>query len=174
MESPEKETSKIESMVGESRNRKLSRVILDVEEKRRKLVIFSLGDHYFGFPGERIKEILTASTVSIVPGAPDFIHGIINVRGDIEAVLNLHALLGLAGPTSESGGHITLAEEGGIKSGILVDRVHDVLDVLEKQIAPPLSTHGKEIRDFAMGEISLKNKSITILDLSKIFARILS
>ncbi|MBF0500369.1 MAG: purine-binding chemotaxis protein CheW [Candidatus Riflebacteria bacterium] len=166
--------SKIESMVEEAKNRRLSREILDVEEKKRKLVIFSLGDHFFCFPGENIKEIIPTPTVSVVPGAPDFIHGIINVRGDIESVLNLHSLLALPEPTSNSGGHITMAESGGIKSGILVDRVHDVLDIEEKQIAPPLSTHGKEIKDFAVGEISLKNKNITLLDLAGIFSRILS
>lgn len=61
-----------------------------VEEEKIKLVIFSLGQDRYAFPGKDVKEILRCEKITYVPGSPPVIHGIINNRGDIESVIKLN------------------------------------------------------------------------------------
>ena len=66
--------------------------IIDVDEPVIKLVIFSLGEQHFAFLGEAIKEVLPGTeTVFFVPGMPASVEGVINVRGDIESVIQLYS-----------------------------------------------------------------------------------
>ena len=69
--------------------------VIRVEEEKIKLVIFSLRGDYYAFYGKQVKEILRFREITYVPGCPDYIMGIINVRGDIESVLNLHLMMGI-------------------------------------------------------------------------------
>jgi purine-binding chemotaxis protein CheW len=69
--------------------------IVNVDEPTVKLVIFALGEKYFAFHGERIREILAQADVFFVPGSPASLEGVINVRGDIESVIRPHEMLHL-------------------------------------------------------------------------------
>ncbi len=70
--------------------------IVDVDEPVIKLVIFSLGEQHFALAGESVKEVLPGTeTVFFVPGMPASVEGVINVRGNIESVIQLHALMQL-------------------------------------------------------------------------------
>jgi purine-binding chemotaxis protein CheW len=153
------------------RERKKEQVV-DVDEEKFKLVIFTLrGDHY-AFHGNDIKEILTYEEPNYVPGAPDYIYGIINVRGDIESVINIHKFMGMPDtePTGQS--RIAIAAKDDIRSGILVDTVEDVVDVPASSIKPPISTLNESLREFVTGELDYNSRNITLLDVGNIFSRI--
>ena len=150
--------------------------IVDVEEEKTILVIFKLHGDYYAFYGNGIKEILPFEEIAYVPGCPDFIFGIINVRGDIESVLNIHKIMNLAESQTTKDTRIIIAAKDDIRSGILVDSVEDVLDVpVSYIINKPVSTLDKSIREFAVGgERLYGNNYVTILDLGKIFGKILT
>lgn len=155
----------------EIKRRKQGKVV-DVEEEKAKLVIFSLLDDCFAFYGSDIKEILPPQTIYFVPGAPDFIMGVINNRGDVESVININRFLGF--PDSEMGSQsrIALAEGAGIRSGILVDSILDVMDVPISSIGPPLSTLDEGKKEFVTGEMAYANKNVTVLSVGKIFEKV--
>ncbi len=145
---------------------------IEVEAEKVKLVIFSLASHCYAFQGSDIKEILPFQTIHFVPGCPDFILGIINVRGDIESVLNLHKILGFAATEPNHRSRIIIGAKNGIRSGILVDAVDHVIDVPVNRIHPPIATLDKAIRAFVSGETTYDNENITILDINPIFGKL--
>ena len=147
--------------------------IVDVEEERTKIVIFSLVQDYYGFYGDDVKEILPLVNIYYVPGSPDFILGVVNIRGDIESVLNINKFLGLPDSKQTKHSRIAVAAKNNMRSGILVDSIVDVIDVPVSSIKPPLSTLNSSIKDFVSGEMLYENKNVTLLDVEKIFGKII-
>ena len=67
--------------------------ILDVHGEEVKLIVFTLHGDYFAFYGTDIKEILALRKINYVPGCPDYILGITNVRDDVELVIDINGFL---------------------------------------------------------------------------------
>ncbi len=146
--------------------------IVAVDEKKVELVIFSLLEDYYAFIGSDIKEILPVESISYVPGSPDFILGIINVRGDIESVFDIHKFLGLPDVKIVRNSRIAIADKDGVRSAILVDSVEDVINVPANSIKPPISTLDKFIQEFVLGETTYNKKNVTVFDIGKIFGKL--
>lgn len=140
-------------------------------QEKVKLVIFTLLGEFYAFFGRDVKEILSFSELTYVPGTPDFIPGIINVRGDIESVLDIRKLMGLSATRQSSKSRIIIAENSGTRSGILADSVIDVLDHPLKLIHPPTPYFHKTIEEFVCGETTCDEQRILILEVGKIFKK---
>jgi len=139
-----------------------------VEEEKNKYVIFTLHDELYAFAGGDVKEILPAMEIFPVPGAPPSVPGVINNRGDIEAVVNLHGILGLPDSQGAAGGRIAMAQKSGVRAGILVDSVVDVVDLPPSSIKPPLATLAAAIGDLVAGETTYRGRSVVLLDVGRI------
>lgn len=165
------EKTKVQQILDEVKELGEGNDIVTVEEKTIKLVLFLLGGSLYAFEGDCVKEILPVGEISFVPGALHYIPGIINIRGDIESVLDLGLFLGLEVRMVSLKSRIILARSRqGIRTGILVDSVEDVLDVAEAQILETLPTLGTQIREYVRGETCYQGKNVTILDLDKMLA----
>jgi len=140
-----------------------------VEEQKSKFVIFSLHESLYAFAGDDVKEILPALEVFPVPGAPQAVPGVINNRGDIEAVVNLHGLLGLPDSSTCAASRIAMAQKSGVRAGIRVDSVVDVVDLPPSSIKPPLATLNDAARDLVSGETAYRGASVVLLDVGRIF-----
>jgi purine-binding chemotaxis protein CheW len=153
-----------------SQRREVNKDIVNVDEPAVKLVIFALGDDWFAFQSERIREILAQADIFFVPGCPPSLEGVINVRGDIESVIRPHEMLHL--PDNSDGGRasaILLGRGGGMSSGIRVDRVVDVVDVPQSSIRPPPSTLPEHMRVLVLGVLRFQEQPVAVLDLDKMF-----
>jgi purine-binding chemotaxis protein CheW len=142
---------------------------VDLEPPRVKLVIFTVGADRYAFHGRHVREILSQQPVFFVPGCPPVLEGVVNVRGDIESVLRLDVALGQAATPGDRDGVILLAEGGGLRSGVRVGRVLDVLDVAEELIQPPLATWPERLRTLVVGEFSHQGEGVVLLDLERLF-----
>lgn len=160
-------------ILSEARRRKAENRIAGREAEPLDLVIFSLHDNLYAFGGRDVKELLPYETVTFVPGCPNAIEGIINVRGNIESVLNLHRILGMAPSEPTRSTRIVMAARDGIRSGIRVDAVVDVVTSAAGPPDRPLSTLDPTVREFAVGgETLYEGRYVTLLDVGKIFSRI--
>ncbi|MBS4099314.1 MAG: purine-binding chemotaxis protein CheW [Sulfuricella sp.] len=153
-----------------TQRREANREIVNVDEPTTKLVIFTLTGEWFAFNGERIREILSHTEVFFVPGCPASLEGVINVRGDIESVISLNDLLHLAASEPGRGASILLGRGGGMSSGIRVEEVVDVVDIVQSNIHPPPSTIPDHLRPIVLGILTFKDKPVTVLDLDQIFS----
>ena len=152
-----------------TRRRETRQDIVDVDEPAVKLVIFALGDNWFAFYGERIREILSHADVFFVPGCPPSLEGVINVRGDIASVIRLNEMLHLPDGNAANSS-ILLGRGGGIDSGIRVDRIVDVIDVPQSSVQPPPATLADHMRPLTLGVLRLQDNPVTVLDLDALFA----
>ena len=162
-------SDRILEKIGRRRERE---TVVEVEEEKVKVVIFSLHNDLYAFSGESVKELLPPMAVYYVPGSPEFIPGVINVRGQIESVLNINRFLGLPDSAGVQTRRIALTEKDGIRSGILVDSVEDVADIPVSSIKPPLDTLSTSIKEFVSGEFVFQDRLIILLDIGRIFKKI--
>lgn len=134
-----------------------------------QLVVLLLDSVYYAFYGEWIRAILLVSPITFVPGMPDYVLGVTNIRGEIESVVELRSILGLPSRPIAKRDRILLGEINGIRSGIVVDSVEDVLEAPKDKIVTPISDFPLEQREYMIGETSYNHKVLPILDLGKIF-----
>lgn len=144
--------------------------IVNVDEPQIKLVIFALGEDWFAFHGERIREILTKASIFFVPGCPASLEGVINVRGDIESVIRLHELLQVPLPEPGAPSAILLGSGTAMNSGIRIDQVVDLIDVPQSFIQPPPANLPEQLRPFVSGLFRFKQRPVSVLDLEQIFS----
>ncbi|MFH0730181.1 MAG: chemotaxis protein CheW [Pseudomonadota bacterium] len=168
---PFDEPLKSERILRELQRRDTAKETLDVQEEQVKVVIFTSGRNRYAFYGRDIKEILPPCPISWVPGLPDYLPGLINVRGDIESVVDIRHFLGEE-KTGSGDCLIALTGRVDFRSGVLIDTVEDVVDIPLSAIKPPLSTLGGAVGDMAIGELEHGGKAATLLDIGKLAAKI--
>lgn len=120
---------------------------------------FSVTGERFAMPIDAVKEIIEAPQITQVPLTPPYICGVINLRGNVVAVVDLGARLGRDTLTLTKRSCIVLVEvkvaEDSHNLGMLVDEVNDILEIPERDVKPP-PEFGADIRtDFieAMGRL---------------------
>lgn len=164
-----------DQILAEAQRRKDAAQAEQTEAHATDLVIFTINQDLYAFESKDVKELIPFKTIAFVPGCPDIIKGIVNVRGDIESVINLHKILGAAPsePTREA--RIVIAAKNGVRSGILVDAVVDVINVPADKLKRPISTLDKTVKEYAVaGETLYQNRYVALLDVGKIFDRLTS
>lgn len=136
----------------------------------RQMVGFVIGDEMFGVDILSVQEIIRDATITTIPDAPDFLEGVINLRGSIIPVIDLRKRLKLVQPTHFSPDIwiIILIVEGRV-TGFVVDRVTKVLDVPESSIKPPpeIVMAGLKSR-YIQGVCKLDQRLLILLDFSRI------
>ena len=98
---------------------------------------FSLADTMFGMDAMRIQEIVGVGEITQVHHAPDFIVGLMNLRGKIVTIIDLAGRLDLAGRKIEKDGRVLITEWMGEYLGLLVENVFDVIHLDPEKVTPP-------------------------------------
>jgi purine-binding chemotaxis protein CheW len=112
--------------------------------RTRQLVCFTIGDETYGIDIRAVREIRAWSSTTSLPNAPDFVLGVINLRGTVVPILDLRARFG-QGQTEPTNAHVVIvtAIEARVV-GILVDSVSDILTVAQTEISPVPELGGAE------------------------------
>lgn len=169
--SPNNEKLNSERIIGELKLRQLDKSIVDVDEKLVKIVVFTIASKRYAFYGSSVKEILPSGNISWIPSLPDFLPGLITIRGDIESVVDIRYFLGEKSSNGSSQ-YILFLVTDSFRTGILVDTIYDVTDIPLSAIKPPLSTLSGVARELVCGEIEWCNEVVTLLDIAKLETRI--
>lgn len=151
------------------RRRQADRGIVEVEAPAVKLVVFAIGEALFAFPGANVTEILPLTPIYFVPGCPASLEGVINVRGDIASVIRLGDVLGVEHAPAPRRAAILLGRGAALCSGLRVDQVLDVLDVLEENIQPPPGALAERWQNWSSGVFAYQGRSVLLLNLERLF-----
>lgn len=162
---------KSERILETIRQAQRSKEVVDVDTEMVKVVVFLSGGIRYGFYGSDVREILPSCTISWVPGLPGFLPGLINIRGDIESVIDLSQVLGNTAVDAEKC-QVAMVVRGGFRSGVLIDSIDDVMDIPVSAIKPPLTTLNGAARDLVAGEIEHDGLLIALLDTEKLAAKV--
>ena len=143
-------------------------------EKVTQFLTFVLNDEVYGINILNIKEIIDYGNVTKVPMTPDFIAGVINLRGSVVPVIDL--AIRFSKPTSTKTKRssvviLDLEHEGeDLEIGITVDVVNEVLDIVSGEIEPSPSFGTKIRTDFISGMGKVNNQLLVLLDIENILS----
>ncbi|NLO92604.1 MAG: chemotaxis protein CheW [Elusimicrobia bacterium] len=133
-----------------------------------QLVSFRSGDELFGAPIEAVHEIIRGSSIVRVPQAPDFIEGIINLRGKIITVIDLRKKFGMPQAQAGASNRIIVADIAGTKVGLVVDAVSIVLRVsMDNFEKTPAIISGIDSK-FISGVVKDRGGMLIVLNLDKL------
>jgi purine-binding chemotaxis protein CheW len=99
-----------------------------------KFTIFNIGDETFGIDILRVLEILRVQKIFSLPGLPDFLTGVMSVRGAVIPVMDLRLRFGMAPAGKKE--RIVLVRYGDEKLGFLVDEIREILALENEEIRP--------------------------------------
>lgn len=138
--------------------------IVALHESVQSLVFFRLGTEILALPGRQVREILPLAEIFFVPGCPADMPGVINLRGDILAIIRLGQLLGLAGSDSRTCTNILVIKEEVMACGFLVDEILDLAEVPESAFKPPLETLPGHLQPWVTAELAWNEAVAICLD----------
>jgi purine-binding chemotaxis protein CheW len=135
---------------------------------------FKLRDEVFALDISKVREVLDFTDVTKVPQTPDFMRGVINLRGNVVPVVDMRLKFGLnqTEKTVNTCVIITEIEVEGETTvvGAMADSVQEVLDLEPEQIEPPPRIGSKLNTDFIMGMGKHNEQFIMILNIDKVFS----
>jgi purine-binding chemotaxis protein CheW len=159
---PKEKTSRIVKQIKKIREKK--GVTGVVKEPLIILVIFEIRGAYFALKGLDVSEIIPIKKINPVPTAPKHILGLVNIRGEIESVLEIGDFLGLPAEERNLNNRIMILEKESIRAGILASSVLDVVDIKKSQIRDAGSTLYHDFKDWVSGELDYDNHTVTLLN----------
>jgi purine-binding chemotaxis protein CheW len=138
------------------------------EAQRLELVSFQVRDQASCVDLMAIREIRSWTQATPLPQTPDFIRGVVNLRGAVLPILDLGARLGL-GSTEPTARHAILVTEIGERVvGLLVDGVSEILSVSSDMLQPAPDVGCETTRDFVRGLLALDGRMLTLLSLDRV------
>ena len=137
---------------------------------------FKLGDEVFALDIGKVREVLDFTAVTKVPQTPDFMRGVINLRGNVVPVVDMRLKFGMS-QTEKTVNTCVIITEIDVDGettvvGAMADSVQEVLDLEPEQIEPPPRIGSKMNTDFIMGMGKHNDQFIIILNIDKVFSGI--
>ncbi len=141
------------------------------EEDILQLVTFHVGEEEFGVDILDVREINRMMEITRVPHAPEFVEGVINLRGQVIPVVDLRKRFGLAAAERDKSARIVVVELGDKVVGFLVDSVSEVLRVPRSMVEPPPPIVGGIDSEYIRGVVKLDDRLLILLDLHRLLSR---
>lgn len=139
----------------------------------RQLVVFELANEHYGVDIAAVESIIKMQPITAVPQAPAFVEGITNLRGNVLPVMDLRKRFGLSHKDQGTKAgrdekRIVVVSMDGMKIGMIVDAVSEVLRVQEEVIEPPPPMITTINSAFITGIAKVGERLIILLDLAKV------
>lgn len=139
-----------------------------------KYLTFRLAEEEYGLEILKVQEIIGMMTVTKVPRTPDFVRGVINLRGKVIPVVDLRLKFDLEGKEDTEKTCIIVVQVANgdqqVTMGIIVDQVSEVLDIAGEQIEPAPEFGSTVESDFILGMGKIEQKVIMLLDADKVLS----
>ena len=138
----------------------------DSAREGSELISFRIGEQEFCVDIMAVREIRGWTPATPVPHSPQFVRGVINLRGAVLPVIDLADRLGL-GVAVESARHVIIVVQIGSRIvGLLVDAVCDILSTAEHVVQRTPDLAGDQMQSFIRGLIALEGRMISLIDLN--------
>jgi purine-binding chemotaxis protein CheW len=132
------------------------------------IVGFKVGRETYGVPIASLHEIVRVPEITVVPDAPDYIEGVINLRGKIVSVIDLRKRFGVPETAPNRRNRILVVEHGGRLSGLIVDAASEVLKIPAADIEPAPASLQDGGLNCVTGLGKYHERLIVLLDMSRL------
>lgn len=133
-----------------------------------QLVVFKLGREEYGVSILQVQEIKRMTDITRVPHTPEYIKGVMNLRGSVLPVVDLKKRLSLPPQEYSDDTRIIIVKVDEIAVGIIVDAVSEVLTISQENIEPPQTVVGGVTTNYLSGVGKLEDRLLILLNLETI------
>ena len=131
-------------------------------------VTFRLAGETYGINVMQVREVLKHTDIAPVPGAPSYVMGIINLRGNVVTVIDTRMRFGLPDKELSAQSRVVIIECEKQVIGILVDSVAEVVYLYSSEIETPPNVGNDETAKFIQGVCNRDNELLILVDLNKL------
>lgn len=131
-------------------------------------VTFRLDEEIYGINVMQVQEVLRVTEIAPVPGAPNYVLGIINLRGNVVTVIDTRMRLGLGSKEVDDSTRIVIIEAEKQVVGILVDSVAEVVDLRMSEVESAPNVGNDESSKYIQGVASRDGELLILVDLNKL------
>jgi purine-binding chemotaxis protein CheW len=134
------------------------------------IVGFQVGRETYGVPITSLHEIVRVPEITAVPDAPEYLEGVINLRGKIVSVMDLRKRFGEKQASLKKQNRILVVEHGGRLAGLIVDSASEVLKIPADAVEPPPAVFQEGGLNCVTGLGKVGGRLVVLLDMSKLLA----
>jgi purine-binding chemotaxis protein CheW len=134
------------------------------------IVGFQVGRETYGVPIKSLHEIVRVPEITVVPDAPDYLEGVINLRGKIVSVMDLRKRFGDKLATLKKQNRILVVEHSGKLAGLIVDSATEVLKIAGEDVEAPPAVFQEGGLNCVTGLGKVRGRLIVLLDMTKLLA----
>jgi purine-binding chemotaxis protein CheW len=135
-----------------------------------QLVTFKLEEETYGINVMQVQEVLRVAEIAPVPGAPDYVLGIINLRGNVVTVIDTRNRFGLVAAETTENSRIVIIEGEGQVVGIQVDSVAEVVELRESEIDSAPNVGNEETARYIQGVHTREGNLLIVIDINKLLS----
>ena len=143
-------------------------ILTETNDTLLQLVTFAVGSEKFGIDILHVEEIMKMVQITRLPGSPDVIEGIINLRGKVIPVMDIRMKMHLPRKEYDSDTRIIVTETKGETVGMIVDSVAEVLRMPASLTEPPPDTISGIDSRFVISIGKLENKMLILIDVEQL------
>lgn len=133
-----------------------------------RFLTFQVGSEFYGLPIHVVTEIVMLQPITSVPEVPDYVRGIINMRGKIVPVIDVRLKFKLPAQDYDDRTCIIVVDVGELSVGLIVDSVAEVVDIDDENVVPPPNYTGSAQSRFILGIGKVGNDVKLLLDVEKL------
>jgi purine-binding chemotaxis protein CheW len=134
------------------------------------IVGFQVGRETYGVPITSLHEIVRVPEITAVPDAPDYLEGVINLRGKIVSVMDLRKRFGDKQAKLNKHNRILVVEHSGKLAGLIVDSASEVLKIASEDVEAPPAAFQEGGLNCVTGLGKVRGRLIVLLDMTKLLA----
>ncbi|MDR1612897.1 MAG: chemotaxis protein CheW [Planctomycetota bacterium] len=140
----------------------------DEDTQKDRYLTFHLGDEDYAIEIRHVTEIISIQKITGVPDLPDFVKGVINLRGQVIPTIDLRLRFGLPARDYDERTCVIITRMNDIPVGVIVDTVNEVLDIPAENISPPPSVQRGAAHRFVEGLGQMGDSVKIILNAEKL------
>ncbi|MDT8403904.1 chemotaxis protein CheW [Sulfuriflexus sp.] len=133
-------------------------------------VTFRLEDELYGINVMQVQEVLRHTEIAPVPGAPDYVLGIINLRGNVVTVIETRRRFALMEREVDDNTRVVIIEVDGQVVGLLVDSVAEVVYLRESEIEKAPEVGNDESSKYIQGVVTREKELLILIDVNKLLS----
>ena len=140
--------------------------------ENKQYVVFQIADQEFGVDIHKVSIIEKYMNITRVPSTPDYIRGVVNLRGEIIPVMDLRTKFGLPLREADDDTRIIMLKLNDITLGVIVDSVAEVVGFAEEEMESVTSITNDRTLDYVVGIGKVDNRLITVLNIEKLITEL--